>query len=326
MRVVALEEHFTVPDLVKKYIKPEAIAARGFKPRKLAPGRVNPMELAPEIGERRLKYMDDAGVTVHVISNTGPGPDLVPGPDGITLAKAMNDQLATMCAKNPERFAGLAVLPMASPKDCAAELRRAVKDLGFVGPMINGTCEGRFLDNPVYDDILAAASSSTCRSTFIRICRRTRCGRPTTPGSSPAPGACWKAPAGAGTRRPRSTRCAWCCPARSTSIRKLKLIIGHMGEMLPVMLARVDETSVADIDHLSGRRASRSWIRSGSPPAASSASRRSWPRCRPSASTASCSRSTIRMRSIRRAASSSTRSASRPPTWRSSVTATPTQC
>ena len=42
MRVVALEEHFTVPDLVKKYIKPEAIAARGFKPRTPAAGPGQP--------------------------------------------------------------------------------------------------------------------------------------------------------------------------------------------------------------------------------------------------------------------------------------------
>ena len=31
---------------------------------------------------------------------------------------------------------------------------------------------------------------------------------------------------------------------------KLKLIIGHMGEMLPVMLARIDEVSALDADHL----------------------------------------------------------------------------
>ena len=120
------------------------------------PASANPLELLPEIGERRLKSMDDAGITVQVLSNTGPGPDLVPGPDGVTLARALNDQLATHVAKNPKRFAGLAVLPMASPKDCAAELRRAVKELGFVGAMINGTCEGRFLDHPSYDGLLAA--------------------------------------------------------------------------------------------------------------------------------------------------------------------------
>src|SRR6202000_462185 len=32
---------------------------------------------------------------------------------------------------------------------------------------------------------------------------------------------------------------------------KLKIIIGHMGEMLPVMLARIDDVSGGDIDHLS---------------------------------------------------------------------------
>jgi predicted TIM-barrel fold metal-dependent hydrolase len=31
---------------------------------------------------------------------------------------------------------------------------------------------------------------------------------------------------------------------------KLKLIIGHMGEMLPVMLARIDEVTALDADHL----------------------------------------------------------------------------
>jgi predicted TIM-barrel fold metal-dependent hydrolase len=31
---------------------------------------------------------------------------------------------------------------------------------------------------------------------------------------------------------------------------RLKLVIGHMGEMLPVMLARIDEVSALDVDHL----------------------------------------------------------------------------
>jgi len=33
--------------------------------------------------ERRLLSMDEAGITVQVLSNTGPGPDLVPGADGV---------------------------------------------------------------------------------------------------------------------------------------------------------------------------------------------------------------------------------------------------
>ena len=250
MRVVALEEHFTVPELVKKYINPDAISARGFKPRKLAPGRVNPMELAPELGERRLKSMDDAGVTVHVISNTGPGPDLVPGADGVTLAKELNDRLAAMCAKNPKRFAGWAVMPMASPKDCAAELKRAVKELGFVGAMINGTCEGRFLDNPVYDDLLAASVELDV-PVYIH---------PHLPPEPVRQAYYSDLPEGTG-RVLESASWGWHSETAIHVLRmvfagtldkhpKLKLIIGHMGEMLPVMLARVDETSVAEVEHL----------------------------------------------------------------------------
>ena len=79
MRVVALEEHFTVPDLVRR-IDPNAISRRGFRSRKSPAGRPNAIELLPEIGERRrLQSMDEAGITMQVLSNSGPGPDLVPG-------------------------------------------------------------------------------------------------------------------------------------------------------------------------------------------------------------------------------------------------------
>ena len=47
MRTVALEEHFTVPSLVRR-ISPDAISRRGFGKRTAAPGRVNPLDLLPE--------------------------------------------------------------------------------------------------------------------------------------------------------------------------------------------------------------------------------------------------------------------------------------
>src|SRR5205085_10871530 len=156
MRVVALEEHFSVPALVKR-IDPGAISRRGYKPRKAPVGRPNPLENLPEIGEKRLKSMDDAGITMGVLSNSGPGPDLVPGPDGVAIAREMNDHLAAAVARHPDRFAGFAALPMQSPDACATELVRAVKDLRFVGALMNGTTEGRFLDHPSYDGLLAAA-------------------------------------------------------------------------------------------------------------------------------------------------------------------------
>ncbi|MBX9702061.1 MAG: hypothetical protein K2X74_21680, partial [Acetobacteraceae bacterium] len=112
MHAIAIEEHFTAPHLTAR-IDPEAVRRRGFRPRRLAPGAVNPMELAAEIGPRRLALMDEAGIRMQVLSLTGAGPDLLPGPEGVALAAALNDQLAEAVARAPDRFAGFAALPMA---------------------------------------------------------------------------------------------------------------------------------------------------------------------------------------------------------------------
>jgi len=92
MRVVTLEEHYTVPSLVRR-ISPEAIARRGFVPRKVPPGKVNPLDLLPEMGEVRLRAMDEAGITVQVLSTSGPGADLVDGAEGVAIARGMNEKL-----------------------------------------------------------------------------------------------------------------------------------------------------------------------------------------------------------------------------------------
>ena len=249
MRVVALEEHFTVPALAKR-IDPAAIAARGYKSRKPPVGRANPMELLPEIGEKRLKSMDDAGITMGVLSSSGPGPDLVPGPDGVALARESNDHLAAAVARHPTRFAGFAALPMASPEACAAELVRGVKQLGFVGGLMNGTTDGRFLDHPSYDALLAAAVELDV-PIYIH---------PHLP-PEPVRKAYYSGLDEGSTRVLESAAWGWHSEVAIHVLRmvlagtldkhpKLKLIIGHMGEMLPVMMARIDEVSALDIGHL----------------------------------------------------------------------------
>ena len=249
MRVVALEEHFNVPAVVKR-IDPAAMAARGFRPRRTAASGPNPLALLPEIGEQRLKSMDDNGITVQVLSTAPPGPDIVPGPDGIAIARAINDHLAEAVGKKPDRFAGFAAMPMASPDACPDELRRAVKELGFKGTLINGTTEGRFLDDPRYDGLLAAAVELDV-PIYIH---------PHLP--PPVVHQAYYAGLEEGAARVLATA-AWGWH-QETAIhllrmviagtldkhRKLKLIIGHMGEMLPVMLDRIDDVSALDIGHL----------------------------------------------------------------------------
>jgi len=249
MRVVALEEHFSIPSLVKR-IDPAVIARRGFKGRKQAPGKPSVNDLLAEIGEVRLKSMDEAGVTVQVLSAGGPGPDLVPGADGVALARDLNDQLAAACARHPTRFAGFGCLPMASPDACADELRRCVKQLGFPGAMINGSTDNRFLDHPSYDSLLAAAVELDV-PIYIH---------PHLP--PPAVHEIYYAGLPDGADRVIATAgWGWHSEVAIHVLRmalagtldkhpKLKIIIGHMGEMLPMMLARIDVVSSLDIDHL----------------------------------------------------------------------------
>jgi uncharacterized protein len=249
MRVVALEEHFTVPAVVRR-IDPGAISRRGFQPRKAPTSGANPLALLPEIGELRLKSMDEAGITMQVLSGTGPGPDLVPGPDGVAMARELNDHLAEAIAGHPDRFAGFAVLPMQSPDVCAAELVRAVKELRFVGALINGTTEGRFLDHPCFDALLAAAVELDV-PIYIH---------PHLPPEPVRRAYYSDLQPGAG-RVLESAAWGWHSETAIHVLRmvlagtldrhpRLKLVIGHMGEMLPVMLARIDEVSALDIEHL----------------------------------------------------------------------------
>jgi predicted TIM-barrel fold metal-dependent hydrolase len=250
MRVVALEEHFSVPELVKR-IDPAAIKRRGYQPRRPPPaGRPNPMELLPEIGERRLNSMDEAGVMLQVLSNNGPGPDLVPSADGVAIARELNDYLADVVARRPERFAGFAALPMQTPDACAVELARCVKELHFPGAMIHGTTEGRFLDHPSYDGLLAAAVELDV-PIYIH------------PHLAPAPvrEAYYSGLEQGAGRVLEAAGWGWHSETAIHLLRlvlagtldkhpKLKIIIGHMGEMLPVMLARADAVFALDIDHL----------------------------------------------------------------------------
>jgi uncharacterized protein len=250
MRVVALEEHFMAPDIAARIDK-AVVARRGYQPRKVAQGAANPMELGPEIGEKRLKSMDDAGITVQVLSNSGPGPDLVPGPDGVVLARDLNDHLAAAIKRHPDRFAGFAALPMQSPDAIPAEFKRAVKDLGFVGALVNGTTEGRFLDHPSYDGLFATAVELDV-PVYIH---------PHIPPESVRQ-AYYSGLPGSTGRVLETAGWGW---HSETAIhllrlilagvldrhRRLKLIIGHMAEMLPMMLDRIDTVFKPEIDHLS---------------------------------------------------------------------------
>jgi aminocarboxymuconate-semialdehyde decarboxylase len=102
--------------------------------------------------ERRLSDMDQAGVDVHLLS-ASPQTYLYDKDALLTAATAaiQNEQIARDVAAHPERFMGIATLPMQDPKRAADELRRAMTKLGLKGAMIGSNVNGMNLD----DDSLA---------------------------------------------------------------------------------------------------------------------------------------------------------------------------
>lgn len=246
MRIVALEEHFTVPGIVAG-IPRDAVARRGFPtdPDFRWAQTIKRTELA-DLGDARLADMDANGITVQVLSVAGPGADLIPGQKGIDLARAYNDALAEACARHPTRYRGFAHLPLHSPDAAAKELERAVNDLGFHGVLVNGAVDGRFLDDPAFDPVLAQAAK-------LDLPIYLHPGIPT----QPVRDAYYDNLPGNFSFTLALSAWGWHADTAIHTLRLvlsgaldrhpgLKLVIGHMGEALPFMLDRIDETTAAE--------------------------------------------------------------------------------
>jgi aminocarboxymuconate-semialdehyde decarboxylase len=75
----------------------------------------------------------------------------------VEAATAFNDGLADAIAPDRARFGGWAMLPMQDPDMAARELRRCVRDLGFVGGHIASNVRGVYLHDPKFTPIFEAA-------------------------------------------------------------------------------------------------------------------------------------------------------------------------
>jgi predicted TIM-barrel fold metal-dependent hydrolase len=237
MRIVALEEHFQVPELIKR-IDPATMAARGWTSGDDTPAAKG-AELG-EVGDKRLAMMDEAGVTVQVLSASGPGADLLDPASGPGLARAYNDRLKQIVDGRPDRFAGFAHLPMTAPDAAADELERAVRELGFRGALINGLTNERFLDDPTFEPLLARAEALDV-PVYLH---------PNVPPKAVRDAYYSGLPHGTGETL-AIAGFGWHAETAVHVIRlvlsgtldrhpRLKLIIGHMGEMLPMLLQRFD--------------------------------------------------------------------------------------
>lgn len=251
--VVALEEHFTLP-FVPARIGRDVIQARGFGgvPVDSPHFRIITERLS-ELGQPRVDDMDENGITIQILSASGPGADLVEGKTGIDLARDMNDALADVTRNARGRLLGFAHLPMRSPDAAARELERAVRELGFKGALINGTTDGHFLDSPQFDPILSTAEELDVpiylhphlppvpvhTAYFSGLPEKLAFGLSTA-------GWGWHQETALHVLRLAATGVLDRHP-------RLKIIVGHLGEGLPAMLERCDAILNPLADNLTRR-------------------------------------------------------------------------
>lgn len=108
--------------------------------------------------ETRLAAMDAQGTDLAVLSVA---PPLllywVDAATAVDSARLVNDAIADMVDQVPDRFAGLATLPLQDPDASVRELRRSVLELGLRGAQVGPHVEGAPLDGDHLRPVLQAA-------------------------------------------------------------------------------------------------------------------------------------------------------------------------
>ena len=223
---IALEEHFMVPEFVPYFeetypnISPE-IAKLG-------------LAALLNLGDERIAVMDQNGVDFSVLSLAGPGVQIEKDTAvAVQRARWINDYLAKEIQKRPTRYGGLAHLAMQNPAEAASELERCIHDLGFQGAMINGQTNGEYLDLDKFSVFWERAAALQA-PIYIH---------PGNPVDHPA--------MYAGHPELWGPVCSWAFETGTHALRLVfagvferypgaRVILGHMGETLPLNLWRFD--------------------------------------------------------------------------------------
>jgi len=197
------------------------------------------MELPPQLQQKlsnldtqRISDMDSGSISLQVLSH---GPLDAPAP----LCTKINNELYTSISKHPKRLAGFALLPMSEPQAAAKELERCVKGLGFLGTLIDNHLHGRFYDDEFFWPVFEKAEQldvpiyihPTFASEAMMGHYRGNYSEQIASSLS-AFGWGWHVETGLHFLR-------LFCAGLFDRFPKLKIVIGHMGELLPFQIDRI---------------------------------------------------------------------------------------
>jgi aminocarboxymuconate-semialdehyde decarboxylase len=178
----------------------------------------------------RLRAMDAAGIDQQVLTMTTPGTHVEQTRRGVRLARLVNEALAEVGRRYPQRFAALATLPLQSVRASVRELEYAVTSLGLRGAMLFSNVNGTPLWDRRFWPLYAKAEELDVPLLI----------HPTTPGHF------------RGADPYRLVPLIWFCADTAAAAAglvlagvyedfpRLKIVLGHLGGVLPYLAERVE--------------------------------------------------------------------------------------
>ncbi len=101
--------------------------------------------------ELRLKMLGQYEGMRQVLTSTYPTADIISPDNAVELAKVVNEEIAELVEKYPDKFvAGVACLPLKDIDAALHEAERAIEKLKFKGVEIFTPCNGKPLDSPMF--------------------------------------------------------------------------------------------------------------------------------------------------------------------------------
>ncbi|KAL0931435.1 2,3-dihydroxybenzoic acid decarboxylase [Colletotrichum truncatum] len=228
--LIAIEEHYLSPLLPEQknmYIRP---SIKDFGPAVL--------DKLGDLGPARLQDMANDSISMTVLSH-------LPTTAEASVCKSVNNDLHSKISKHPDHYAAFALLPLEDPAAAAEELKRCVRELGFVGALTgNHLDDGSFFDTPKFYPLWEAAQELDV-PIYIHP----------TFASKEESKINFEGPYDAEIAKALSAW-GWGWHSRTAlhflrlfaagtfdRFPKLKIILGHMGEMIPFMLDRIVRSS-----------------------------------------------------------------------------------
>ena len=155
----ALEEHLSTPENNKLWDDSGEAARNGKRYMDYVDSHLLDVD-------ERVKIMDATGVERTILSLTSPGIQSITDTElAVKVARDTNDLVKrNFVDQRPGRLSMFACLPTQDGAAAAAELRRAVGELGAVGALINGYTNvtdadtARYLDDDAYEPMWAAVA------------------------------------------------------------------------------------------------------------------------------------------------------------------------